>query len=167
MKLPILQGAIGILLVAMITSCGDNAPTCKYGDAAPIFSQELPGVVKHTFEKEKTGSLESVQFDKGMKLEVRQSGCTALKQEFRFIVPGNYAQYPDSSWIKESVKQLLFLSKLSFAQDGLKMWAGAIELQKSNIKLGQPTEIEQGIFVKIDKILSPEQSILLVEMGSD
>jgi hypothetical protein len=147
-------------LIVVLGAC-QRTKTCKY-KPEPIFEKGLPHVIQYNFEKQGTQSLESLLLDTGVLLEIGQDVCEATKQEYRFIVKGDYSKFPDSLWLKEASKELVFISALSPKQSGLKAWADIIEQRRQDMKIGQDREVEPGIFVRVDKVVSPDQSTLIV-----
>ena len=144
----------------LLFSC-ETGKTCKY-KPAPVFEAGLPHVVQYNFEIQGQQSLESLLLDTNVLLEISQDVCTETRQEYRFRVQGDYSQYPDSLWLKEATRQLVFLSSFSPKQAPLKAWADVIEMRRAEMKLGEDREVEQGVFVRVDRVISPEQSTLLL-----
>jgi len=143
-----------------LMSC-QNQPACKF-KPEPIFARDLPHVVDYNFEKEGSQSLESVMLDRGILLEVGQEVCGDTKQEFRFIVKGDFSAQTDSFWMKEASRQFVFLSSFSPKQAALKDWGDIIELRRTEMSIGQAREVQKGVFVRIDRVVSPEEAILTV-----
>jgi len=139
----------------------ETKKTCKY-KPAPIFEAGLPHVLQYNFEVQGQQSLESLLLDTNILLEISQDVCTETRQEYRFRVQGDFSKFPDSLWLKEATRQLVFLSSFSQKQAPLKAWADIIELRRSDMKLGEDREVEPGVFVQVDKVISPEQSTLLL-----
>ena len=127
-----------------------------------MFEAGLPHVVQYNFEQQGRQSLESLLLDTGIHLEISQDVCTETKQEYRFMVQGDFSQYPDSLWLKEATRQLVFLSSFSEKQAPLKVWADVIESRCREMRLGEDREVEPGVFVRVDRVVSPEQSTLLL-----
>lgn len=100
--------------------------------------------------------------DTGVLLEINQDICNESRQEYRFNVKGNFSQFPDSLWLKEATRQLVFLSTFSPKQSAFKAWADVIELRRSDMRLGEDREVEPGVFVRVDRVLSPEESTLVL-----
>jgi hypothetical protein len=148
-------GALGLSVACQ------NQPTCKY-KPEPIFARELPHVVNYNFEKEGSQSLESVMLDRGILLEVGQEVCGDTKQEFRFTVKGDFTAQPDSFWLKEASRQFVFLSSFSPKQAALKDWGDIIEMRRSEMSIGQAREVQKGVFIRVDRVISPEEAVLTV-----
>ena len=146
-------------------ACEDNK-TCAY-KPSPIFQEDLPHIEQYKYEESGVQSLESIWLDRGMLLEVYQEVCNTSRQEYRFTVPGptdDFRAWADSLWFKEASRQLVFLSSLSQKQAPLKSWGDVIEQARPMMKLAEPFEVEQGVFVKVDKVLAEDQTTLLVEL---
>lgn len=151
------------LVVGLLTAC-ESTTKCKY-KPEPIFEKNLPHVLQYNFEKQGNESLESLLLDTQVLLEISQDVCNATRQEYRFTVKGDFRQYADSLWMKEAVRQLVFLSSFSPKQAALKAWADVLEQQRLEMRLGQDHQVEAGVSVRIDRVLSPEQSTLLVVLA--
>ncbi len=149
-----------LLVLLVLAACQSEKP-CKY-KPEPIFGSGLPHIEQYNFETQGAQSLESLLLDTGVLLEISQNVCPQMYQEYRFTVKGDFSQFPDSLWMKEATRQLVFLSSFSEKQAPLKAWADIIELRRSEMKLGEDREVEPGIFVRVDRVLSPEQSTLLL-----
>jgi hypothetical protein len=153
-----------LLLQALLLAGCAGEQKCPFRPS-PIFSAGLPRVVQYQFEEQGRYSLESVLFDNGVLLEVEQDICTNSVQDYRFKVMGDYSAYPDSLWLREAVLQFNFLSRLSETHTPLRMWAARIDEVRSDMKLGREAEIAENIFVKVDRIVGPEASTLLVQFA--
>lgn len=151
------------LVATTLWNCS-NEPTCKY-KPEPIFDKSLPHVEQYNFEKEGSQSLESLFLDTKVLLEIYQNVCPTSTQEYKFTVQGDFSQMADSLWMKEAVRQFVYLSSFSTKQRALKDWADVIELRRSEMKIGEDREIQPGIFVKVDRIVSPEKGVLLVTLS--
>ncbi|MDO8365670.1 MAG: hypothetical protein Q7T20_02650 [Saprospiraceae bacterium] len=154
------RGIPALAALILLSAC-QNKPSCKY-KPEPIFSKDLPHVVQYNFEKEGSQSLESIMLDRGVLLEIGQEVCGETKQEYRFTVKGDYAAQPDSFWMKEASRQFVFLSTFSPKQAALKDWGDIIELRRNEMSIGQDREVQPGVFVRIDRVISPDESTLSV-----
>ncbi len=158
-----------------LLNCADSPPTtaeeagafanCKYGSPKPIFSSTTPLISSHEFNLGSHTAIETVFFDADIQLELTQSGCEKPKQEFKFTIPGDSKGYSAAEWIDMALNQLDFLGNLHQPLEPLLFWSGALKLKKEEIKLGQPVPLEQGHYVKIDKVSSNKNGILIIEMS--
>ncbi|MBL7775212.1 MAG: hypothetical protein JNK89_04370 [Saprospiraceae bacterium] len=160
MKIQILAG---ITLALLCASCAGDT-RCQY-KPEPIFDAKLPHVEQYNFEKQGQESLESLLLDTRVLLEVNQQVCNETRQEFRFTVQGDFRQFPDSMWVKEAVRQLVFLSTFSPKQAPLRAWADVLEASRPNMRLGEDAEVQPGVRVRVDRVVSPEQSTLVLVLS--
>ncbi len=148
---------------SLLLSCkNDNSGKCKFGDPTAMFSDTMSMVKKHHFEvKDKTG-VELAAFKNGMMLEVEQSGCNDIHQQFTFILPGDFSKSDDAFWKTLTVKNFRLLAASSPKLFPFNGWADAIEGVLPKMKLAEPIEVDKGVQVRIDKILSTNQAMLVV-----
>ena len=158
-RLPLLCWLSGGMLL-YFTAC-ENAQSCKY-KPGPVFEKGLPHILQYNFEQQGTQSLESLLLDRGILVEISQEVCNETRQEYRFTVQGDFTATPDSFWLKEASRQFVYLSGLSEKQAALKAWADIIELRRPDMRLGEDREVQQGVFVRVDKVVNNQQGILLV-----
>ena len=153
-------------LSSLLIACkNDSSGKCKFGEPTAMFSDTMEMVKKHHFEiKEKTG-IELAAFKNGMMLEVEQSGCNEIHQQFTFILPGDYSKSDDTFWKVLTVKNFKILAASSPKLFPFNGWAEAIEGVSPQIKLSEPFEVDKGIQVRIDKILSANQAMLVVQLS--
>ncbi|MEQ1744132.1 MAG: hypothetical protein ABMA02_01790 [Saprospiraceae bacterium] len=154
---------IVITLAALVFSCKTETK-CRY-KPEPIFAKGLPHVVQYNFEKDGNQSLESLMLDTGTLVEVGQDVCTGTRQEFRFTVRGDYRQYPDSMWLREAVRQMVYLSSFSPTQAPLRAWADVLEEARTDMRIGEEKMVQDGISVRVDRVVSPEESALLLVLS--
>lgn len=149
-----------IALLFVFFAC-DNQPSCKY-KPSPVFEKGLPHIMEYNFEVQGSQSLESLLLDRGILLEISQEVCNGTRQEYRFNVEGDFSAQPDSFWIKEATRQLVFLSSFSEKQAPLKAWADIIEQRRAEMHLGEDREMQPGVFVRVDRVTNPQQATLLL-----
>jgi len=149
-----------LLLVGWLCSCA-TSPKCPY-KPEPIFSKDLPHVLEYRFERDGARSLETLLLDTQVLLEIGQDVCRDTRQEFRFIVKGDYSRYADSLCLKEAVRQLVFLSTFSPRQAALKDWADVLEQARPAMRLGEEFTLQPGIYARVDRVISPDESILIL-----
>jgi hypothetical protein len=149
--------------VLFLPACSSK-PKCQF-KPEPVFSAGLPHIVQYKFEKQENQSFESLLLDTNVLLEINQEVCNQTRQEYRFTVPGDFSVFPDSMWLKEAVRQLVFLSTFSPRHAPLKAWADVLEAQRPAMRLGADQEVQPGVHVRVDRIVSPEQSTLLLVLS--
>jgi hypothetical protein len=149
-----------------LLACKSTPEKCKYKPVA-IFSNGLPHVQQYNYEVQGHQSMESILLDTGILLEVGQDVCASTRQEFRFTVPGDRSAYPDSLWLKEAARQMVFLSSFSPQQAPLRTWGDMIEEVRLQMRLGEALEVQPGITVQVDRITGKDQSTLQVILAQE
>lgn len=154
-------------IACLFYACAEKKHACKYGQPEPIFSTDLKKVDKHQFERQGQQATETIAFENGLRLEILQSGCDEIRQEFRVGLPGNFKDKGDDYFKEMAVQTFHYLSGVSGDHFGLYHLGKAIEDRFHDIKLGQPVELEKNYFLKIDKILNDMEILLLIELRSN
>ncbi len=157
---------IAIYTIALLLSACKTNTRCKY-KPDPVFEAGLPHITAYNFEVQGPQSMESIMLDGKVLLEISQEVCDHTRQEFRFTVPGDRRAFPDSLWLKEAARQMVVLSALSPKQSALKTWGDVIERSRPEMKIGEDFTVQSGITVRVDRVLSPEQSVLLVVLAQE
>ncbi|MBK7407603.1 MAG: hypothetical protein IPL49_14865 [Saprospirales bacterium] len=156
---------IGYLI--LLTACNS---TGKEGDCPTtpnaIFSEDLPGVDSHDFMQTGTEGLEIVGFHSGVFLEVFQSGCDSLRQEFRFRFPGPVEEENPEFWFQEAQNQFRTLGSLGPTYGPFSQYADALALQEASFHLAQPMEVETGFWMQVDKIQSFDGPTLIIVLAN-
>lgn len=149
----------------LISACQFNSGKCKFGDPTAIFSDTMKMIKKHHFEiREKIG-IELASFSNGMMLEVEQSGCNDIRQQFTFILPGDFSKSDDAFFKTLAAKNFRLLADSSPKLYPFTGWADAIDAVKDRLKLAEPIDVEKGTTVRIDKIVNNQQTMLVVQLS--
>ncbi len=152
-----------IIACACFWGCGEETQKCAYPPPVAIFSDSMSFINSHSFNLENRNATESVTFKNELQLQLDQSGCDHIKQTFQFTTtkPGE----GDPNWFFLTAQQFEYISSLSPKFISLSSWAEMINLNASQFRIGEPLEIENGFFVKIDKIDSGKNVILTAELS--
>lgn len=156
------------LSIGYLFSCNGNSnqnfEDCSQGKPTAIFSDSLEQIVKHKFGIDKNVGVEFIQFNNGIYLEIYQSGCHLVHQEFRFRLPGKSPKNSNAFWVDQSISMLRFLGNQSSLHLAFTEWANAIDKIAKEVNVGQEINLSNNIYVKIDKIPSSDHSVLIVEL---
>jgi len=169
-----LRTLIILLVVTTIFACKNDKPSskkaddyteepCKYGAPTPIFSKDLEKVIDQEFSVNGQKGNETVKFENGLELELLQSGCDELLQSYQFILSKDLSG-DNKFWIEKAAEQFRYLATLSENHLSFNLWAGAIQNASEAISLGETFEPDANTFIKIDKIPSGENTILVVTL---
>ena len=156
-----------IFTFVLFSQCQSGPPPCKYKPPVAIFSKELEPIQHHRFEVSGQDSREGIVFKNGIQMEILQSGCNDILQVFQFYIPGDLKEKNSEYWIEMAIQHFAYLSTVSNQHFSLHYWSDAISEKFHELKLGRPTELQAGYAVKIDKVLSPDHSLLIVELSGN
>ena len=159
-----------LLIFTLISACKtetSNTGKCKFGDPVAIFSDTMKMVKKHHFEiKDKTG-IEFIALGNGMLVEVEQSGCNTINQQFTFELQGDFSKMDNAFWTTLAVKNFRLLASFSPKLQAFGAWGDAIESVKSTFKLAEAVEVEKGTHIRIDKVLAADRAMLVVQLSQE
>lgn len=143
-------------------ACGGSASQCVYGSPTAIFSPDLEKISKHQFKVNGQNGMEAITFTNGLQLEILQGGCNAIKQEFRFVLPGKTSETAPEYWIATVIQLFHMLGEISEKHLVYHQYGKAIEEKGPQINLGESFTLENGFNFKIDHIAGNDQNILVV-----
>lgn len=160
------------MLLLVVSSCSKGKKqeegnytsfeNCKYKSPVALFGPKFKDIKKHQFQQEKTYSIEQVVFENGVALELTQSGCNKARQEFKFILKGDFSGRSEQEWISVAAGLFQFLSSIDHSLMEFHNWSKAIKDKKTMIHIGQPMEVQPGFLVAIDRIVGPDITTLVV-----
>ena len=166
----VLYPSVFCAILILFNACqSDSSKTgkCKYGKPTAIFSDTMPTVAKHLFQVKDGVGVEMVVFTNKLLLEIEQSGCNDIHQQFSFIMFGNFNDTQnDDIWKRLAVKHFRDLANISPTLFAFNGWADAIESVKDKLKFSEPVDLEGKTQVRIDKILSTDKATLVVQFSS-
>ena len=151
----------------LIMSCSGNAPEkekCRFGEPTAIFKQDNPALLSSNFRKEGRIGIETVKFKNQLSLELTQSGCQEVIQDFAFTLPMINPKADGQFWIQQGEQLMRFLGNTHPNLMQFSEWANMIAQSGKEMKLGQAKEIQTGYFVTIDKIPGSTETIIKVTL---
>lgn len=142
---------------------------CKCGKPAPIFNTNIPDFVSgHNFAMTTDAGVEIITFNNGTKLQIVQTGCNDIKQEFSFIYSDqSYKNFSDATWIQNAINEFKKIGSAAPEYQPFTLWGNAIESRKQEFRIGEDKELEKGFFMKIDKIISSTETTMIVTVYAD
>jgi len=144
---------------------GDNFSDCKYGAPTAVFASDLPTVATHKFELKSQVGFEEITFNNGLQLQLTQSGCNEIKQEFQFTLPDKPSADTPPYWVDQTRAQFNALGELGEKYLTLNFWAQPLEANREAISLGEPFELQPGFSIKIDRIIGSQNTLLLITLS--
>lgn len=163
-----------LLCIFSLSFCKDknnNKPfaNCKCGSPRPIFNDAMPEhIAGRNFSITNTTGVEAINFTNGTKLQIVQSGCDDIKQEFSFVYKDKkMLTYSDAQWVQNAIDEFLRMGSFSENFTPFKLWGEAILAFKDSFKIGENMELEKGFFIKIDRIISGDEATMIVTVYAD
>ncbi len=153
-------------LIMMLWSCGASPESkeCKNGSPIAVFAK-IDSFANHRFEVKGQNSSEFALVNcLAMDIELYQSGCQTLEQEYRFILHGTMPQdMPPEVCAMEIANIFYSLSQLDAQLMQFGQWAEAIKIDARNFKYNEFVTLKgSAIKVKILKQHQATKTILTV-----
>lgn len=142
---------------------------CKCGRPTPIFNSNVPDFVSgHNFAITSDAGVEIITYKNGTKLQIVQTGCNDIRQEFSFIyTEPKFSNLADSSWVNNAIDEFRKIGGSAPEFQPFALWGNAIEARKQEFHIGEDKELEKGFFVKVDKIASATETTMIVTVYAD
>lgn len=155
-----------LILGSIILSCNSEPEKCRYGNAEPIFAPSYEKVVNHSFSKKGQLTFEQIVFENKMELEIHQSGCDSVRQVFQFKIPEDVRTEKPAYFKEMTIQVFGYLSLVSDKHFSLHHLGKVVSQHFNEIKLGKSFRMQENYFLKIDRILGLNETILVVELSS-
>ena len=153
------------LLVLIFSACqGQQEQKCKY-NPEPVFNSAWAKVSDYSFEKKGTKATEKVTFPSGVRLELFQTICNDTQQEYHFYMQGDYRSQPNEFWIAEAANRFFEMASIAKEVEGIAAWGLQIEKEPARYILGEKINIENGISIKIDKLVGTSDAQVIITIG--
>ncbi len=165
MKHGFFWGGLLLLLSCQNQSADAYFADCRYGKPEAIFSEELDGVVEHSFRLKPREGIEELRFESGKRLTIVQAGCDSIRQDFQFYLPGSLPKADAEYWVGKAVEEFQQLGSIGPRYMMFSSWAQAIAARAETIQLTESTEIQPGFFVRIDRVVSQDHAMLMVTLS--
>lgn len=159
----VLVAALSLLLGAAC-SHEPQPQDCPAGMPVPIASDTMAAVVQHHFERRGQESFERIALSDGTSLELYQSGCRRIRQEFRFYLPAATTPPPRETLAAMAARRFRKMAGLSPAWVPFGQWADALEDFAPYLQHPTPLALSGGISLRVDAIESGPQWWLIVVM---
>jgi len=148
------------------TQTVESDPNCKY-KPNPIFKSEWEKVSNHSFERKGSKATEKVTFPNGVRLELFQTICNDTQQEYHFYLQGDFKNKPDEFWVAEAANQFFYMAGVGKEVQGISAWGIEIQNNPEKYILGEKIEIQDGISIKIDKLVGNQDSEVIITIAQN
>lgn len=151
----------------LLMACGGEATedSCVGGEPTAIF-EGIAAFEHHEFEKNGQESVEKIVVpDLNMGIELYQSGCDRIEQEFRILLNEPYELNTPAPYCALHIANILvLLSEKAPEQLGaLQQWAEAIRADAQKMAYNEQVQLtNSSIYVQIDKTHQSNSAILSV-----
>ena len=127
----------------------DRFEDCLYEAPTPIFSDRLPVICQHRFKIASSKGIEQIVFDSGLELDIHQSGCELMQQNFYFKVEEGIRASDAEQWILLAGEYFYFLGALDEEFLPLYEWGRMINKNARSMSLDVPFEVYPGFAVTV------------------
>ncbi|MCB9081607.1 MAG: hypothetical protein H6555_07850 [Lewinellaceae bacterium] len=161
-----------LLLILILAGCQSSSTSskpendCPYGIPEAIFSDTLPQLASHSFQREGVNGLEEITFRDGRRLEIYQTGCQTLRQELRFTLPTSVPADMSIDWVSSAIAQIRSLAALGTRFSGFTEWADQLDQHHDEFRLAEAISISPGIFARIDRISGADNTTVIVTLSN-
>lgn len=156
------------LLFLFVISCGDTNKekgACKYKPPTAIFDN-IRGFTEHSFNVKGQDAIEKITVPAmNLSIELYQSGCDALQQEYRMLLNGTYPLNTSPDACAMDIAEIFFnLSQQAPDELGLlQQWAGAIKNDAKSFEYNEKLLFQgSDISATINKTHQTESAVLTI-----
>lgn len=150
----------------LFSSCQEEEK-CKY-KITPIFKNSPTSLItNHSFDHKGTKATEKVTFPNGVRLELFQTICNSSQQDYHFYLKGDFRNQADQYWINQAAEQFFNMARSAKEVEGVSAWGVLIQNDPNMFKLGEKVGIQDGISVKIDKLVGIDESQVIVTISQE
>ncbi|MFK8008410.1 MAG: hypothetical protein AB8H03_18780 [Saprospiraceae bacterium] len=154
-----------LLIILLFTSCQEEQK-CKF-KINPIFTSTTSQITNHSFDHKGTKATEKATFPNGVRLELFQTICNDSQQEYHFFIKGDFRNKLDEFWINQAAEQFFNMARSAKEVEGVSAFGVLIQNDPKIFPLGEKVGIQDGIFVKIDKLVGIEESQVIVTVSQE
>lgn len=154
------------VVLLLLFSC-QGEEKCKY-KITPIFKNSPSSTISnHSFDHRGTKATEKVTFQNGVRLELFQTICNASQQDYHFYLKGDFRNQSDQYWINQAAEQFFNMARSAKEVEGVSAWGVLIQNDPNLFKIGEKVGIQDGMSVKIDKLVGIEESQVIITISQE
>ncbi|MCH2021361.1 MAG: hypothetical protein MK207_02675 [Saprospiraceae bacterium] len=156
-----------LVLICLLFACegNDKSKICKYKPPVAIFSG-IDSFEDHSFDLKGQSSVEYISIPKmNMDIQLYQSGCDDIQQEFRFLLHEAYPLNTPPDVCAMHIAGIFYmLSQEAPQQLGLlQQWAETLKANSKSFNYNEKIVFfDSDISAQIDKIHQPESAVLSI-----
>ena len=155
---------LSALFLLVCLSCTSDTPDCSAGQPVAIFAGAGVPVSAQQFEVNGQTSLESVEFAaERVRLELQQSGCDAVVQDYTFTLPPDHELARGN--VAESTGRLFyFLASGGPQLAQYQAFGEAIQAKGDALQADREVELVPGMFIRVNRLVSGDELIQRVRL---
>jgi len=153
---------------SLLIACGNGMnknEECKYKPPTAIF-ENIEGFTKHSFEVKGQNAVEKITvLAMNLSIELYQSGCNTLQQEYRMLLNGTYPLNTPADVCAMDIAEIFYnLSQQAPNELGLlQQWAGAIKTDAKKIQYNEKVLFQgSDVSVEINKTHQTRSAMLTI-----
>lgn len=155
-------------LFLLIIGCGDagnREGECQYKPPTAIF-ENIEGFTNHSFELRGQDAVEKISVpEMNLSIELYQSGCDVLQQEYRMLLNGTYPLNTPPDLCAMDIAEIFYnLSQQAPNELGLlQQWAGAIKTDAKTFKYNEKVMFQgSNVSAEINKTHQTTSAMLTI-----
>lgn len=163
----ILLTSCSLVLFLITLSCGgeDGDRPCMGGEPTAIF-EGIAAFEQHEFQQTGQESVEKIAVPElGMNIELYQSGCDRIEQEFRILLQEPYELNTPATVCALHISNILMLLSEKDPQKlgALQQWAEAIRADAERVVYNERLQLSNSdVYIQVDKTHQTNSAILSV-----
>ncbi|MGH1339313.1 MAG: hypothetical protein ACRBFS_24555 [Aureispira sp.] len=154
------------VLLFLLTACGESADRpCMGGEPTAIF-EGIKAFENHEFNQTGQESVEKITVpEMNMSIELYQSGCDEIEQEFRILLQEAYELNTPATVCALHLSNILMILSEKEPQKlgALQQWSEAIRIDAERIAYNERIQLSNSsIYIQVDKTHQTNSAILSV-----
>ena len=138
--------------LTFLFACAPTPPACTSGQPVAIFGIEDELIDGQSFEVEGQESLETVRFEGGqVLLELRQSGCEAVTQDYTFTLPHSHPAVGGGAGTTAATL-FYFLGGIGPRLAQYQAFGDAVNAKAAELTDGREVELVPGMLIKVNQL---------------
>lgn len=159
----VLSALVCILVFCFCKSDKKKDKECSLGSPTAIFLDKIPGIKNHNFKSKDQESKESLILPDDVTLEINQSGCEYVNQEFIFTYPDEIKTDSFVTIVDTVILRFNVLAKMHENLKAFSLWSNALIQARPYIHQGEELQLGDGVSIAIDKMNSFKRTSLFIK----
>ncbi len=157
--------SFGLWALTGLIGCTSDPPQresfedCLYGAPEPIFDGSLPGISQHQFKLEPGRGLERFVLNQSTVVQIEQTGCDQIRQEFTFSWEAANRQ---EDWAQQVIQKYRELGELGAPYLSFSAISEVLQSRQEQLRpRGEAISLQPGLAFRIKVAEAGQQSKLV------